>query len=220
MFEKLRNLEKKGYIPDIIFDIGAHHGNWTLECLKIYPNSRYVLVEPIEYSELNILKRLNNIRVFNVILNENNIEVDWYELKNTGDSIFKEKSKHFTDCIGLKRQSITLNTLLEKKKGITENCNKILIKIDCQGAEMPILKGASDIYDKINFIILELPLFGKYNENVPNFLEHIKFMDSIGFVPYDIIDNHYINEFNMQVDMLFINKKHKINEIVQELLLK
>jgi len=220
MFEKLRNLEKKGYIPDIIFDIGAHHGNWTLECLKIYPNSRYVLVEPIEYSELNILKRLNNIRVFNVILNENNIEVDWYELKNTGDSIFKEKSKHFTDCIGLKRQSITLNTLLEKKKGITENCNKILIKIDCQGAEMPILKGASDIYDKINFIILELPLFGKYNENVPNFLEHIKFMDSIGFVPYDIIDNHYINEFNMQVDMLFINKKHKFNEIVQELLLK
>jgi len=220
MFEKLRNLEKKGYIPDIIFDIGAHNGNWTLECLKIYPNSRYVLVEPIEYSELNILKRLNNIRVFNVILNENNIEVDWYELKNTGDSIFKEKSKHFTDCIGLKRQSITLNTLLEKKKGITENCNKILIKIDCQGAEMPILKGASDIYDKINFIILELPLFGKHNENVPNFLEHIKFMDSIGFVPYDIIDNHYINEFNMQVDMLFINKKHKFNEIVQELLLK
>ena len=32
-------------------------------------------------------------------------------------------------------------------------------------------------------------------------------MDSIGFCPFDIIDNHYINNFNMQIDILFINKK-------------
>jgi FkbM family methyltransferase len=220
MFDKLVNLRKKGYTPDIIFDIGAHHGNWTLECLKIYPKSRYILIEPIEYQELNNLKKMSNVRVFNNILNDSNKEVDWYELKNTGDSIFKEKSKHFIDCIGLKKNSITLNTFLENKKGIIENCNKIMIKIDCQGAEIPILKGASDVYEKVDFIILELPLFGEYNENVPSFFEHIKFMDSIGFIPYDIIDNHYINGFNMQVDILFINKNHNFNIFVQELLLK
>ena len=72
---------------------------------------------------------------------------------------------------------------------------------------------------KTDFIILEIPLFGQYNEGVPNFLEHISFMDSIGFNIYDIIDNHYINNFNMQVDVLFINKNHKFNNIVNELLL-
>ena len=61
-----------------------------------------------------------------------------------------------------------------------------------------------------------MPLFGQYNEGVPNFLEHIQFMDNIGFIPFDIIDNHYINDFNMQVDMLFINKNHNMNKIVQE----
>ena len=60
-----------------------------------------------------------------------------------------------------------------------------------------------------------MPLFGQYNEGVPNFLEHIKFMDSIGFITFDIVDKQYINGFNMQIDMLFISKNHKMNETVQ-----
>ena len=63
-------------------------------------------------------------------------------------------------------------------------------------------------------------LFGQYNENVPSFLEHIKYMDSIGFIPYDITDNHYINNFNMQLDVIFINKLHPFNIVVNELLMK
>ncbi len=63
---------------------------------------------------------------------------------------------------------------------------------------------------------MELPMFGQYNEGVPSFSEHIHFMESIGFVPYDFLDNHYMNGFNMQVDMLFINKKHPWNNEVNE----
>lgn len=44
-------------------------------------------------------------------------------------------------------------------------------------------------------------------------------MNEIGFVSYDILENHYINGFNMQIDMLFINKNHKFNTIANELLL-
>ena len=218
MFDKLVNLKKKGYIPDIIFDIGAHHGDWTRDCLKIYPQSKYVLIEPIEYTELNELKKRFNTRIFNCILNDSNEEVEWYELKNTGDSMFREIGKNFQNCKIIKKKSTTLNSFLEDKQGIIENCNKMLIKIDCQGAEIPILSGATDIYNNVDFIILELPLFGKYNENVPTFLEHIKFMDNIGFIPYEFLENHYANGYNMQVDMLFINKNHEFNKIVQDLL--
>ena len=42
------------------------------------------------------------------------------------------------------------------------------------------------LLQKVDFIILEMPFFGKYNENIPNFLEYIVFMDSIGFIPYDL----------------------------------
>jgi hypothetical protein len=96
----------------------------------------------------------------------------------------------------------------------------MLIKIDCQGAEISILKGATDIFNNVDFIILEMPLFGQYNENVPNFLEHIKFMDEIGFIPYEFLESHYVNNFNMQIDILFINKNQEFNKIVQDLLIK
>jgi FkbM family methyltransferase len=220
MFDKLKKLKEKGYIPDIIFDIGAHHGGWTQEFLKIYPSSRYILIEPIDYSELIKFRKIPNIRVFNEILNDSNKEVDWYEMRNTGDSMFREKSKHFKNCNIIKRNSITLNSLLEDKKGIVENCKKIFIKIDCQGAEIPILSGASDIYNNVDFIVLEIPLFGEYNENVPNFLEHIKFMDNIGFIPYEFLESHYANNYNTQIDMLFINKNHPFRKIVQDVMFK
>jgi len=111
-----------------------------------------------------------------------------------------------------------LNTFI-KENNILQESENILIKIDCQGAEIPILKGSGSILERTDFIILEIPLFGQYNECVPNFLEHISFMNKIGFNPYDIIDNHYINGFNMQIDMLFINKYHKFNTLVNDLLL-
>jgi hypothetical protein len=139
-------------------------------------------------------------------------------MKNTGDSIFKEKTHYFNNCEVIKRGTIDLNTYL-LQNDILQKSKNILIKIDCQGAEIPILKGSTLILEKTDFIILEIPLFGQYNEGVPSFLEHISFMDSIGFVTYDIIDNHYFNNFNMQVDVLFINKNHKFNNIVNELLL-
>jgi hypothetical protein len=139
-------------------------------------------------------------------------------MKNTGDSIFKEKSRSFNNCEVIKRETIDLNTFIAEANILQETKN-ILIKIDCQGAEIPILKGSTSILEKTDFIILEIPLFGQYNEGVPSFLEHIDFMNNIGFIPYDIVDNHYINGFNMQVDVLFINKNHKFNIIVNQLLL-
>lgn len=61
---------------------------------------------------------------------------------------------------------------MEQNNFFKESKN-ILIKIDCQGAEIPILKGSTKILNSVDFIIIEMPFFGQYNENVPNFLEHI-----------------------------------------------
>ena len=218
MFNKIDDLKNKGYYPDTILDIGAHHGNWTNSMNHIYNDCKYYLFEGIDYSELNQFSNNTNIEVYNVILNDKIEEVNWYQMKNTGDSIFREKTHYFKDCEIIKRKTIDLNTFIIENNILQESKN-ILIKIDCQGAEIPILKGSGSILNRTDFIILEIPLFGQYNESVPNFLEHISFMDRIGFNPYDIIDNHYINGFNIQIDMMFINKNHKFNTLVNDLLL-
>jgi hypothetical protein len=152
------------------------------------------------------------------LLNDKEEDVNWYQMKNTGDSIFREKTHYFSNCEIIKRKSTDLNTHI-LKDNILQGAHNILIKIDCQGAEIPILKGATSILNKTAFIILEIPFFGQYNDGVPTFLEHIQFMDSIGFVPYDMLESHYINGFNMQLDVMFINKTHPFNNIVNEALL-
>ena len=217
MFNRIDILKQKGYYPDTILDIGAHHGNWTNAMKQIYKDSKFYLFEAIDYSELRQFQYDKNVKVYNDLLNDKIEIVNWYQMKNTGDSIFREKTHHFNSCEIIKRESVDLNSHVLKHSLFQESKN-ILIKIDCQGAEIPILKGASSILEKTDFIILEIPLFGQYNEGVPDFLQHIAFMNSIGFITYDIIDNHYINNFNMQIDVLFINKTHPFNNIVNELL--
>jgi len=218
MFDKINILKQKGYYPDIILDIGAHHGNWTNSMQQIFNSSKYYLFEAIHYPQLDQFQNNHFIKVFNILLNDKIEQVNWYQMKNTGDSMFKEQTHHFNNCEIIQRETIDLNTFL-LQNNLLHEFNNILIKIDCQGAEIPILKGSTSILEKTNFIILEIPFFGQYNEGVPNFLEHITFMNTIGFVVYDIIDNHYFNNFNMQVDILFINKNHKFNRIVNMLLL-
>ena len=218
MFGQLRHLKTIGYKPDTVLDIGAHRGAWTMDMQNIYPDAKYYLFEPTNYSELNRFKNDNNVIVFNALLNEKIEEVEWYSIMGTGDSFFKEKSNHYATSKPTKRMTIDLNTLVIQNNILTDASN-ILIKIDCQGAEMPILKGATNIFEKTDFIILEMPLFGSYNQGVPSFLEHLVYMDSIGFVPFDVLENHRINGFNMQVDVLFINVNHEFNQLVNKLLL-
>ena len=109
MFDKVHKLKNKGYNPDIILDIGAHHGNWTRVMENIFPNSTYYLFEAIDYYELNQFSNNDKIKVFNVLLNDKIEKVKWYQMKNTGDSIFKEKTHHFNNCEIIERESIDLN---------------------------------------------------------------------------------------------------------------
>ena len=222
MFSSIQRLKNNGYTPSIIFDIGAHHGNWTNECMQIYPNAAYHLFEGIDYRELKRFDGLDNIDVYKAILDEIPRQVDWYEMRNTGDSFFKEKTHHFADCAPLKKNTQTLSYFA---KNIPFDGEPVLIKIDTQGSEIPILKGllhddtGKHLLERTDFIILEIPLFGQYNEGVPNFLEHIQFMDTIGFIPYDFVESHVVSGFNIQVDMMFCNKTHAFNKTVQDRLM-
>ena len=216
MFSRINALKEMGYSPTHIFDIGANHGNWTNNCVEIYPAAHFLMVEAIDYEELNRFRGYTNIDVFNELLNEKSGPVEWYEMRNTGDSMFKEATNYFDNCSKTIKNSITLNEcILKSSIRFTPN-SSIFIKIDCQGAEIPILKGASEILGMTDFIILEIPVFGQYNQGVPSFLEHIKFMEEIGFIPYDIIERHYINGFNVQVDIMFIKKTHAFNFLIAE----
>ena len=219
MFSYMNILKEKNYIPDTIIDIGAHHGNWTNEVLQIFPESKYFLFEAINYEELNRYNFFPNVKTYREVLLSDKIEeVNWYQQKNTGDSMFREKTHHFSNTEVIKRVSVDLDTFSFANNIFDYEPNNIFIKIDCQGAELKILNGAKRILERTSVILLEVPIFGEYNEGAPTFSEYINFMDEIGFIILDITDKHFYQGFTYQADVFFIKKTHVFNSLIKDVL--
>ena len=159
--------------------------------------------------------KYNNINFMNILLDEKEHEVTWYEKRNTGDSLFRENTGYFDDCKELVKNTSTLD--------LTFNDSNLfeLIKIDCQGAEIPILKGGKNLVQNATVIILEVPFMGEYNIGAPNFYEHIKYMENIGYRVFDIVELHRVDNILIQIDVIFIKKGHdfenKVDLIIKKL---
>ena len=213
----LQKLKSFGFEPKNILDIGANKGKWTLEIKKkVFPKAEYTLIEAIDYEELEKLGiKYDNINYKNILLDEIEHLVTWYEKRNTGDSLFKENTGYFDDCKEIKRSTTTLDLVFNKNEVFE------LIKIDCQGAEIPILKGGNRLIQKSSVIILEVPFMGEYNIGAPNFYEHMNYMENIGYRVFDIVELHRVDNILIQVDIIFIKQGHdfenKVDIIIKKL---
>lgn len=213
----LKKLKSFGFDPKNILDIGANKGKWSIEVSKkVFPNAKYILIEAIDYEELkNISAKNHNISFINLLLDDVEHNVTWYQKKNTGDSIYKENTSYFKDCEEIVKKTTTLD------KNFPSNYAFDLIKIDCQGAELPILRGGKKLVQSASVIILEVPFMGEYNIGVSNFFEHIKYMDQIDYRVFDIVELHRVDDILIQIDLIFIKKGHhfekSVNKIIQNL---
>ena len=213
----LQKLKSFGFEPKNILDIGANKGKWSLEIKKkVFPKAEYTLIEAIDYEELEKLSvKHDNINYKNILLDEIERLVTWYEKRNTGDSLFKENTGYFDDCKEIKRSATTLDLVFNKNEVFE------LIKIDCQGAEIPILKGGNRLIQKSSVIILEVPFMGEYNIGAPNFYEHMNYMENIGYRVFDIVELHRVDNILIQIDIIFIKQGHdfenKVDIIIKKL---
>ena len=213
----LQKLKSFGFEPKNILDIGANKGKWTLQIKKkVFPKAEYTLIEAIDYEELDKLSvKHDNINYKNILLDEIEHFVTWYEKRNTGDSLFKENTGYFDDCKEIKRSATTLDLVFNKNEVFE------LIKIDCQGAEIPILNGGNRLIQKSSVIILEVPFMGEYNIGAPNFYEHINYMENIGYRVFDIVELHRVDNILIQIDIIFIKQGHdfenKVDIIIKKL---
>ncbi len=202
--KSLQTLVSFGYKPKLVLDIGCNAGSWTNEMQKQFPDASFVMIDAV------VRPRNNDKPFIHAILSDTEREIDWYNIdggNGTGNSYFKETTSHYKNTIPTKKTCTTLNVLFEQGK-IHNQFD--FIKMDVQGAELAIMAGASLFLDAAEVILLEMSFASECNKGSPRFPEYIAYMDSLGFLCYDIFEMHRHRGILTHLDILFVKKSSKI----------
>ena len=174
--------EKQSLNPNIIYDIGSNVLHWSREANKVWKNSKIICFDALK--EVSFLYK--EYEYYNYVLSDKNDETKvFYKslIYSGGSSIFKENpkinknaDKYFNDENSEIVQTYTLDYVVQKYNLELPD----LIKLDVQGSELNILKGAKNTLKNVKDIIIELQDV-EYNIDSPKKEEVILYLEEQGF---------------------------------------
>lgn len=192
----LRYFKKNLENIDVFFDIGSHRGTYTDLIINNFNVKKVVMIEPQKNIYKFIMKKyqMNKmIKIFNLAISDKKklqpLYINKHDLTSSLTKIDKKnsylnlKAKLFGGTISdliLKKYMIKTCKLSEVVK--KSNVNKIdLLKIDTEGHELQVLKGAgADLKKRVNFMLIEIhnsDIFLNYNANkIHDYLKKNKFI--------------------------------------------
>jgi len=202
-------IKNLGMNPKSILDIGAYHGNWAKSVKEIFPDSYVKLIEGNKDNKEELEK--TGFPFLIDVLYKEKVDKEYFKCETgcgEGNTIYKENS-----FFPFGSETVTCNTLDDALDD--DPLQYDLVKIDCQGAELDIMKGGVETIKGAKALLLELPIL-EYNEGAPTLLETLTYIDSVGFRIFDVIDFHNQSKgLLLQIDALFLRKDNPIFQIKQ-----
>jgi len=170
--------------PKVIYDIGACVLHWTNEAEKIWPNAEYVMFEAMKETEFLYKERGFKYNV-GPLSDVSGKLIDFYQ--NTyhpgGNSYYienplvnPEAPEYFNESHKRQLVTVALDDVVKDRGFPLPD----FIKMDVQGAELDILKGATETLKSVTHVILELQCV-EYNTGAPQRDEVIAYMSDLGF---------------------------------------
>ncbi|MEK7818975.1 MAG: FkbM family methyltransferase [Bacteroidota bacterium] len=200
---------------NLVLDIGASEGLYAAELREAGYKGRIISFEPLGES-FKLLNQKSDKDTewdsFNIALGESDGEVEMNVSGHiTSSSLLPMTDVHLNAMQSsaiVSKEKIkvrALNSFLGKE---IKASDRIYLKVDVQGFEMFVLRGADKILDQVEAIEIELSLAPLYKD-VPLFLDMIKYLESLGFMIVSM--NSVFSDPNtdqlLQVDGIFKRKK-------------
>ena len=218
MLIALQKVKKTGFSPQAILDIGAYQGEWTKAAAVTFEQSQILMLEAQESMEptLAAFHGYDASRFqYEIALlgaeggQEREFHIVESEWGTTGSSMFPELTDFPSRTT--KRVTRTIDAIIAERGFPGAD----LIKVDVQGAELEVLRGALEALKQAEFVCLELSTM-EYNQGVPRAGEVIKFMVEHGFEIFDCFDSRFDSAGNhVQMDMTFIKANSKFQPTLQ-----
>jgi len=203
------------YSVDLVIDVGANMGQYSLELISGGYMGPILSFEPIQqaFDQLQAESRaFPQWQAFHMGVGNSSQELEM----NISDNLVSSSLLNITQ-VTLQAEPTTRYNRKEKVKIITldsflkdkslETYHMPLLKLDVQGYELEVLKGASASLPKIKLVQAELSFVPLY-EGGPLYKEFLLFMEENNFEIYTIIPG-FRDPFSgrmLQADGIFINK--------------
>lgn len=198
--QSFRRLKEMGIPVETVIDVGVL--TCTAPLMQEYKDRLHVLVEPIEEFGPRIRETYEKVGVKHDLVIAAMAAQDGEVVMQTksvrkGTAITHSRIVDSdSDGVDFRRVEAKTVASLVAERGYK---GPFLLKIDVDGAELDILKGARPVLDQCSVICVEV--------GIKNIVQRADFIVRSGFQPFDVVDLCYYDRRLVQADMIFVNDR-------------
>lgn len=204
--EFFTHIKSKGFDPTTVIDVGV--ATDTDELYVHFPNAKYLFVEPLaefEPSLQNLCRRYPGSIYMLAAAGAEDTEITFNVGPSLGDSSRFQTLESHDGAYEMHKRTVP-QYRLDTMWTALELTGPALLKVDVQGGELEVLKGATTIMDQFEVIVLECGLIETLIGQ-PIFHEYVAYLAEQNFVVYDIIHTGFSDiGLLAQIDLVFVKK--------------
>ncbi len=209
----LERLKQNGFSPQSVFDVGAYQGDFAELCFELWPETSVTCFEVLPGPSNNILQRAQagkSLQLIPCLLGaENRPEVE-FNLAETASSVLTEQAQP-----QMEKAIFPMRTVDDVVARELHGRAPDFLKMDVQGYELEVLKGATRSLPSIQVILAEVN-FLDLHDGVPLLAQFISWMHDRGWAAYDIcgLIRRPLDRALWQADMIFVpeNSRFRANK--------
>ncbi len=203
--QAVRRLRGRGVTPDFVLDVGASVGIWSHAVSKIFPDARYVLVDPLAsryqaFAGRHYIDAILRAEIAEVAISNRRGRTSF----QVPPDLYGASLLHPSDFRTYDQAEVDVTTLddLARERSLT---GRGLLKADVQFAEHLVLEGARELLPRLDAIVLELSLH-RYHPEAKTFLEMLNVLRDLGFRYFDDAGcwRSPVDGMLLQKDVLFV----------------
>ena len=204
----------KRYIPEIstILDVGANQGQFALSARYFYPKADIHSFEPVPgvYNTLfQNTRKATSINTYNFALGSTSGTLEFYSNDYSHASSALQVSSLQQQMLPHTAAVNKIKVPVKKMDDLLTNISftsPVLLKLDVQGFEKEVLKGAARSLDKVDYLLFETSFVQMY-DGEPLFDEMHNFVKELGFEFIAPVGFLQTNDLQiLQMDLLYKRK--------------